>query len=311
MMTSWRGGDGAQRRSRPGGAPVPFALVDVFATRPLSGNPLAVVPEADGLDEGTMRRIAVEFNLSETTFVLRPTRPDAAWWLRSFTPSGQEVTGAGHNALGAWWWLAANGRADIGGSGQRQQLGERSLPVEVLGDQGPSRVVMAQGPAEVGPAVDVRESLASALGVDRAHLATQIGPRVVSTGVAHLMVGLTGRAALEEVSPDAGALRDVLQSVGAQGCYAYTRDTVDAAAHAHARFFNPTVGILEDPATGSAAGPLAALLLDHHLVSSGSTVVIEQGFEIGRPSRLEISVDHTGVELAGSCVVVADGVLHL
>jgi trans-2,3-dihydro-3-hydroxyanthranilate isomerase len=80
-----------------------FHIVDVFADAPLTGNPLAVVPDADGLEEALMRRIAQEFNLSETTFLLKPSRPGASHRLRSFTPTGAEVTGVGHNALGAWW----------------------------------------------------------------------------------------------------------------------------------------------------------------------------------------------------------------
>src|SRR5689334_16869068 len=83
---------------------VRFHLVDVFADEPLAGNPLAVVPDADALDEAVMRRIAREFNQTETTFLLAPSLPDADWRLRCFTPGGVEVFGAGHNALGAWWW---------------------------------------------------------------------------------------------------------------------------------------------------------------------------------------------------------------
>lgn len=88
---------------------VSFYFVDVFASQPLSGNPLSLVADADRLDEAQMRAIAREFNQSETTFLLRPTRPGATWRLRSFTPIGAEVGGAGHNALGAWLWLAAAG----------------------------------------------------------------------------------------------------------------------------------------------------------------------------------------------------------
>src|SRR6266480_3284753 len=89
---------------------VPFYFVDVFASRPLEGAPLSLVPDADGLDESQMRAISREFNQSETTFLLRPRLPGATWRLRSFTPIGAEVFGAGHNALGAWLWLAAAGR---------------------------------------------------------------------------------------------------------------------------------------------------------------------------------------------------------
>ena len=90
---------------------VPFCLVDVFASQPLTGNPLALVTDADGLAEPQMRAIAREFNQSETTFLLRPSLAGATWRLRSFTPIGAEVAGAGHNALGAWLWLAAAGSA--------------------------------------------------------------------------------------------------------------------------------------------------------------------------------------------------------
>src|SRR5436309_8392507 len=119
-----------------------FYLVDVFTREPLTGNPLPVIVDdavvgagaesehAAALDEETMRRIAREFNQSETTFVLPPTRPEADWRLRFFTPTGAEVYGAGHNALGAWWWLATAGRASRERSSARivtcmQQIGDR------------------------------------------------------------------------------------------------------------------------------------------------------------------------------------------
>ena len=94
---------------------VPFCFVDVFASRPLTGNPLSLIPDADGLAEPQMQAIAREFNQSETTFVLRPSVPGATWRLRSFTPIGAEVFGAGHNALGAWLWLAHADQAPGGG----------------------------------------------------------------------------------------------------------------------------------------------------------------------------------------------------
>src|SRR5271167_1965619 len=111
---------------------LPFYLVDVFSDQPLRGNPLALVPDGERVDEATMRRVAREFNQSETTFLLPPTRAGADWRLRSFTPSGQEVFGAGHNCLGAWWWLAESGRLDLGHSGGKfiQQIGDHLLPVK-------------------------------------------------------------------------------------------------------------------------------------------------------------------------------------
>src|SRR3982751_6860054 len=124
---------------------VAFALVDVFADEPLAGNPLAVVPDADGLREDVLPRIAREFNQAETTFLLRPTVAAADHRLRSFTAAGVEVFGAGHNALGAWWWLAETGR--LGREGRwHQQIGPAVLRVEVDGE----RVAMRQEGARYG-----------------------------------------------------------------------------------------------------------------------------------------------------------------
>lgn len=123
---------------------IAFAWVDVFATTPLTGNPLPVGPDADGLDEALMVAIAKEFNQSETTFIFRPTLPGACVRLRSFTPTGAEVTGAGHNRLGAWWWLAQRGQITASDNGLAQQLGTEVLPVRLIGDQHLERVAMTR-----------------------------------------------------------------------------------------------------------------------------------------------------------------------
>ena len=147
---------------------VPFYFVDVFASRPLTGNPLSLVPDADGLGEVQMRAIAREFNQSETTFLLRPSLPGAAVRLRSFTPIGAEVGGEGHNALGAWLWMEAAGRLPSAGGnlGFRQQIVGQVLPVEVIRRPGePATVWMDQSPPRTGAVVRDRTALAAALGL--------------------------------------------------------------------------------------------------------------------------------------------------
>jgi trans-2,3-dihydro-3-hydroxyanthranilate isomerase len=287
-------------------ASVSFALVDVFSDQPLSGNPLAVVPDADHLDEAVMARIATEFNQSETTFLVAPTMPGAEHRLRSFTPAGVEVFGAGHNALGAWWWLADNGRLDRPGV-WHQQLGTVVLAVEV----GPDGIAMRQEPARYGSTVG-SAPLAAALGIDVAALgaAPQLpAALVVETGAPHLMVGVRDRATVDSVSPDVAALRALLVSADGEGCYVYSLDPVEPGATAHARFFNPVAGIVEDPATGTAAGPLACLLHRHGV--AGETVVVTQGHRIGRPSRLEVRLDGPTPVLSGRAVISATGTLRL
>ena len=276
-----------------------FALVDVFADVPLAGNPLAVVTGADDLDEGQMAAIAVEFNLSETTFVSRPTRDRALWRLRSFTPGGEEVVGAGHNALGAWWRLVESGRAEPPGA--VQELGGRLLPVRIDRDPaGPVTIGLEQGPVELDLAPVDTDALVGALSPGRrVALDPGIELSVGSVGSPHLLVAVTTCDEVDALRPDQAALRDVLAVAGAQGCYVYS---LDAGGHgpgidAYARFFNPTVGITEDPATGSAAGPLAALLAATGRVRDSATVL--QGVLHGRPSVLRVQVGAHGAPSPG------------
>jgi PhzF family phenazine biosynthesis protein len=292
---------------------LPFVLVDVFADRPLAGNPLAVVAGADDASDDVMRAIAREFNQSETTFVLRPTAGAADRRLRSFTPTGAEVGGAGHNALGAWWWLAESGRLPLaGGAGAfTQEIGGRVLGVEVIAERGrPRAIAMRQEAPVIGGRVDHPAELAASLGLDEADLGKDLPHQVVSTGAGHLLVQARDRTAVGRASPDGQRLAAVLRAAGGEGCYLYSLDPVDDSSAAYARFFNPTVGIAEDPATGTAAGPLATHLIAHGAAQEGP-VLIEQGEALGRPSRIEIRVEGDSVTIAGSAVVSAEGTLLL
>ena len=292
---------------------LPFFFVDVFADAPLTGNPLAVVAEAGDVDDRLMGAIAREFNQSETTFVLAPTRDGATWRLRSFTPAGAEVGGAGHNALGAWWWLASAGHLPLvdGGARLTQEIGDRILPVEVIGEGGRPRVIaMVQEPPEAGDRVRDLAELAAALRLSEGDLIEDLPAQVVSTGAGHLLVQARSRAAVDRADPDPPRLAAALRAVRGEGCYLYSLETVDPDSSAYARFFNPTMGISEDPATGTAAGPLASHLVAHGVVSDDCTILIEQGHAMGRPSRMELRVEGERVTIAGAGVVVAEGMLH-
>ena len=294
---------------------IPFYLIDVFTTEPFTGNPLAVVSDADDLSTELMQRVAGEFNQTETTFVLRPTRPEADWRLRSFTAPGIEVFGVGHNALGAWWWLATSGRLTLDAPTRTftQEIDGRALPVEVRSDQG--RVIavsMAQADPVFGAVVGEVSPLAWALDLGDAELSVgRLQAQVVSTGVPHLLVPVRDLGALGRARPKSEPLAAYLRSIGAQGCYLFCLDPLDPDAPAQARFFGPNVGIAEDPATGSAAGPLAAYLVARELASERRPVVVEQGRAMGRPSRIEVRVSGGGVRVSGSAVMVVEGRLRL
>lgn len=292
-----------------------FFLVDVFAHGPLQGNPLAVVVDADELDEATMRRLAGEFNQTETTFTMRPSRPEATYRLRSYTAPGHEVFGAGHNALGAWWVLAAAGfvTSELSAATFQQEIGPLILPVEALFEAGHvRRIAMTHAPAAFGATVDDMRALAEALGLDRSDFeGTRLPAQVVSTGAAHCLVPVRDRAAVDRARPDAGRLYALLRAAGGQGCYLFALDPIDAVATAYARFFNPVAGIAEDPATGSAAGPLAAQLQALRLVGEGATVIVEQGHAMGRPSRIEVQLRGQEIRVLGSAVIVVEGTLRI
>ncbi|MFI5908089.1 PhzF family phenazine biosynthesis isomerase [Dactylosporangium sp. NPDC051541] len=272
-----------------------FAYVDVFAAAPLTGAPLTVVPDADHLTDEQMRAIAREFNQSETTFILRSAKADRR--LRSFTPIGEEVGGVGHNVLGAWLWLAFAGES----GSFTQEIGDELLPVYVEhADDGRAVVTLEQSPPVFGDVVTDLSSLAAALGLGPEDLVTDRPPQVVSTGAGHLLVGVRDRTAVDRVVVDADKLVAVLRSVGGEGCYVYC-----SAETAYARFFNPAMGIPEDPATGTAAGPLAALLV------GDGVLTVEQGRSMGRPSRITVTVAGDRVRISGSGVLTGTGTLHL
>ena len=284
-----------------------FGIVDVFAPSPLTGNPLAVVADADGLSDETLALIAREFNQAETTFLLAP-RAGGDRRLRSYTAAGTEVFGAGHNALGAWLWLAQQRQLGPIGAGLhlKQEIGLHVLPVDVHERSGAIFVTLEQAPPRYLREPEDFAALARALALAERDLLTAPRPRVVSTGADHLLVGVADRAAVDRAAPDAPALAVELRKIGAQGCYVFALEPPGEIA-AYTRFFNPTVGLWEDCATGSAAGPLAAYLVKHGIAKAGMEIRFEQGRKMGRPSRLSVRVEGNAVRLTGSGHTVAVG----
>jgi len=282
-------------------------LIDVFADTSLSGNPLAVVEGADALSDSQMRRIASEFNQAETTFIMHSDRADLK--LRSFTAAGAEVGGAGHNALGAWLWLAEDGKL---GSIQeprlfQQEIAGEVLPIELRPVGGRIFGRMKQATLKLGAALTDVAPLTAALGLAPEDVLSEPAPRVADTGVAHLLVRLRDAAAVDRAEPAAKGLLKVLGAASAEGCYVYAVDS-SAPDRAYARFFNPTVGLWEDAATGTAAGPLAAYLASEGMISN--TIEIEQGTKMGRKSILRVGLAPEP-EISGAGIIVMRGTLTL
>ncbi|MFD0255042.1 PhzF family phenazine biosynthesis protein [Streptomyces sp. NPDC127113] len=275
-----------------------YVVVDAFSRRPLSGNPVAVVLESDDLSADQMQRIAREMNLSETTFVLRARKGGDAY-VRIFTPVN-ELPFAGHPLLGTAVALAGRTGA------QRLDLETAQAVVpfhlEEAG-QGALRARMRQPVPTWGP-FDHADEVLEALGIGASSLPVEVyvnGPR-------HVLVGVESVGALSKLDPDHRALsrfRDL-----AFNCIAGQGSTW------RNRMFSPAYGVVEDAATGSAAGPVAIHLARHGLLAYGRPLGIVQGVEIGRTSHMEALVHGHGervdsVEVAGHAVVTAEGVLHV
>ena len=309
-----------------------FIQLDVFTDKAFCGNPLAVFPESQGLTDDQMQQIAREMNLSETVFVLPSDKEGVLRRLRIFTPQ-TELPFAGHPIAGTWNCLAREGVVPVpeGGDGWthiKHEVGIGVLPVDIEFRNGePVRVVMTQGKFEIRGEVDDVEDqaeIARSLGLAREDLDETLPIQAVSTGNTMLLVPVRSLADLGNCRVNQTLLDEIIERSetirGATGTYAFTRETIEiGAARAHARFF-VGMNIGEDPATGSAAGPLGGYLVYHDAtrVDPADGVykfVIEQGDFINRPSRIELEVKGQPgkieeVRVGGASVVVARGVLE-
>ena len=307
-----------------------FVQMDVFTDSPFAGNPLAVFPEAAGITDEQMMKIAREMNLSETVFVLKPngdtSDPTVLRKLRIFTPT-REIPFAGHPVVGTWNALARQGVVPIPDSGsgiQRiyHEVGIGVLPVDVeFKDGQPVQVVMTQGKFQIIDEVDdasEQAELARALGLAREDLDETLPIQSISTGLSCMVVPVRSLADLRDCKVNSSLLGELYTRHGATGCHVFTRETIEVGqARAHARFFAPADNIPEDPATGSACGALGAYLVYHQALSlepedGRYKFVIEQGDFIHRPSRIHLDVKGKKgsieeVKVGGASVPVATG----
>jgi trans-2,3-dihydro-3-hydroxyanthranilate isomerase len=261
---------------------VQFVLCDVFAEKPFTGNPLAVILDVGEIADATMASLAREFGWSEITFVL-PPESDGALRVRIWTPQG-ELPFAGHPTVGTAVVLAATGRTQPGLTLLELGIGPVAVEVTLKGPTSGSAVMTQRQPI-FGQTLDDRSSVAAALGLAEDDLAPDLPVQFVSTGLEHLLVPLRSL----EVLGRARATGSDLAAVSDQWAgwmYAFCVDTPGSAAAARARLLG--LG-KEDPATGSAAGPLGAYLVRYGLHRAGE-LEIEQGVELGRPSHIQVDV---------------------
>jgi len=287
-----------------------YYILDVFTTEPYKGNPLSVVWCEHDLELHQYYAIAREFGYSETSFV-NYSSADKAFRVRSFTPGDFEVAGAGHNLLGAVC-LAVLKEWDIfREQGDRRWviMKAEKIPLQVTMEKGRSFIALKQRPAVVAGTVPA-EIIAKAVGLDPAALTLlDWEPAVVSTEVAHLMVPVRTSDFLKQAVPNKTLLKQASERYGFEGCYLFTTDKKEGHHLAETRFFNPGIGIDEDAATGTAAGPLAGYLRQLQFISPDQEYEILQGVQVGHPSTIRVRVSAEGVWVSGSSVIVMEGTL--
>lgn len=297
-----------------------FHTLDVFTTKRFGGNPLAVVLDADALDTATMQTIAREFNLSETVFVLRPENPIHAARVRIFTPAA-ELPFAGHPTVGTAALLAQLRGSDPAGTQDAIMVLEEGIGAVRVGVRcRPGKAVYAEFvapklPQAVDGVADVQD-LAAAVDL----LPTEIGfenhtPTRWSAGVPVTFIPVRNLDAIGRARPVLGRWTEQMGDLAL--AYVYCRQAIHTTSQFHARMFAPGHGIMEDPATGSAAAAFAGAVHRFDTPPAGEhRYRIEQGFEMGRPSLVDLSINvesghiHT-VRIGGHSVRVSDGEIEV
>jgi trans-2,3-dihydro-3-hydroxyanthranilate isomerase len=276
-----------------------YVVADVFTDTPLEGNQLAVFTDARDLDDSLMQRLALELKFSETVFVL-PAEGEGHARIRIFTPT-IEVPFAGHPTLGSAFVLGAPLQLDE----IRLETGRGVVPVRLERDGGRISFGRMTQPIPTIEPYDAQEELLAGLGVERSELPIEL----YDNGIRHVYVALESEAAVANLRPDLGRLAQLPAVLG-------INTFAGAGSRWKTRMFAPGDVGPEDPATGSAAGPLALHLARYGRIAFGDEIEISQGAEINRPSTLYARVDGSAdrieaIEVGGSAVVVARGEFRL
>ncbi len=282
-----------------------FHHVDVFTTTPFEGNPLAVVLTPDELPTATMQRVANEFNLSETVFIRQTDSETMPLRLRIFTPLS-EMAFAGHPTIGAAFVAHREGMLAHASFACEENIG--AVPV-TIDDENGFTAWLTTPPVTFGARVD-NATAAAALGLSADDALVDVHAQTATAGSPFLYLPLVDEAAVDRASGDDGlAIRDVCREAQASGVYAFAMRPNGV----YSRMFAPEIGIVEDPATGGATGPLAAYVIERGLlqVDHDARFIAEQGTKMGRRSLLHVRISRAGIErrieVGGSAVHVMEG----
>ncbi len=295
-----------------------FVTLDVFTAAAFGGNQLAVFPDASGIPEDALLNITREFNFAEVTFCYPPANPAHTRKVRIFTPA-REIPFAGHPTVGTAIALVELGLVKLQSGGDTKLVLEEGVgPITVAVRKEGSAVAFAQLSAaklaEVGPAAPSRGMLAEILSIEAEDiLASPMAPQNVTCGLPFLMIPLRSVDSVSRSRVRMEKWEATLKSAWAPDIFVFARDPEGGDAHFHARMYGPGVNVAEDPATGSANACLAGYLAARAPQKDGTLVwTVDQGVEMGRPSRLEIEADKsagtvTAIRVGGNAVMISEG----
>lgn len=297
-----------------------FFTADIFTSSRFGGNQLAVLPDARGLSTEQMLAITREFNYSESTFVLPPENPGNTRKVRIFTPGG-EIPFAGHPTVGTAFVLAHVGEVKLNGAETRIVLeeGVGPVPVTIRAQDGKPtfcQFSVAKLP-EVGPPLPSRATMAECLSVDEKDLLDGVwSPQIVSCGLEFAFVPVRDRSVVARSRINYPAWDKHLTNTLGQAVMIFALDPEEPGHDVHARMFAPGFGVPEDPATGSACAALGGYLGVRAPKDGSIRWIVEQGYEMGRPSLIEVEADRvagsiTAVRVGGASVMVCSGEINV
>ncbi|MFE4238253.1 PhzF family phenazine biosynthesis protein [Peribacillus butanolivorans] len=300
-----------------------YTLVDVFTTESFGGNQLAVFEDAEGLTTKMMQVLANELNLSETAFVFSASEPHKTKKVRIFTPK-LELPMAGHPTIGTATVLAAKGivATEEGRNEWVFEEGVGDIPLTVHKEKDViKKTEMEQPLAEFGEKFLDAEVVAQLLSLHTDDIDTTLPIQAVSTGVPFLFIPICSLEAMEKIRFRTDIWKEHFSAnLERQHIFTFTTETVEKTSHVHSRMFAPAMGIAEDPATGGASGPLGAYLIEYGVIPSTEEGVYhirgEQGFEMGRRSYIDITIQKTQntiqqIKVGGPAIIIGSGQIYL
>ncbi len=295
-----------------------YYTLDVFTDVTFGGNQLAVFPDASKIPDNQLQKIANEMKLSETTFIYPTEHSDCDYKVRIFTPV-QELPMAGHPTLGTAYVLTSfenlSGKDELT---MTLEEGVGPIKVDILIENGvPGLITMQQYNPRISAPFEDRDAIAKLLSLRENQLVSDLPIQILDCGVPYMMVPVKDLKSVESIKFRLDVYDDLYQEHRIPFTLAYTLETVHLQNDVHCRMFAPEAGVLEDPATGSAHGPLGGYLAIHEILGAGDIqFVSEQGYELGRPSQLNVAIQKNGDQISkvlvgGRCVPVGEGVLRI